>query len=142
GAADPGGPGSLGARDAPVWVELGRVLAEVPDVAVRILAVPVGCALPQPAAEVEPIAHDRAGHAGDGADVVRDRDDVARAQAVLLADIEVPDTRLQREPRVRDPGAEGGRGWDRAAGAGVAASRRGEGRHGRQRTDRARCDGD
>src|SRR5262249_6766775 len=64
-----GFPRSLGARTLAVHVELGRVLAEVPDVSVRVLAVPVGRALAKLAGEVEAIQHDRTRDTVDRADL-------------------------------------------------------------------------
>src|SRR5215467_9263702 len=99
-------PGALGARDVAVSIELGSVLAEVPDVAVRVLAVPVGRALLEPAPHVEAIAHRDAGHTFDAPDPVGGYDDVASGVTVLDSGVDPAGARQKREPRVVDPRAE------------------------------------
>ena len=54
-AGDTRRPRALRARDVAVRVELGGPLAEVPDVAVRVLAVPVGGALLEVPVEIEEV---------------------------------------------------------------------------------------
>src|SRR3954454_13746327 len=89
-----------------VAIELGRLLAEVPDVATAILAVPIGRTFLQPAAKVEPIMDDHAGGAGDRLDLVRDGHDVARTLAVFDTRVDVAGAGLEREPGVGHLGAE------------------------------------
>src|SRR5207302_2134516 len=103
GAVDAGRPGAFGALDVPVRVELGRVLAEVPDVAVRVLCVPVGGALLEPAKEVEPVADSDAGNALDLPRLVRDDDEVAGPLAVLHPCVDPVGAGEEREPLVVDP---------------------------------------
>jgi hypothetical protein len=55
-AVAPGQPRALSAGDVPARIEFGGLLAEVPDVARAILRVPVGRALAEVAAQVEPVA--------------------------------------------------------------------------------------
>src|SRR6266516_3082074 len=76
-------PGALGAGDAAVPVELSRVLAEVPDVALGVLAVPVRRALLEAAAYVEPVAHGGAGDSVDRLRPVENSDHVTGTLAVL-----------------------------------------------------------
>src|SRR5207302_10759024 len=103
GAVDAGHPGAFGALDVPVRVELGRVLAEVPHVAARVLRVPVGGALLEPAKEVEPVADSDAGNALDLPGLVGDDDEVAGLLAVLHAGIDPVGAGEEREPRIVDP---------------------------------------
>src|SRR4051812_22977275 len=60
GAVDAALPAPLGALDAAVGVQLGRRLAEVPDVSGLVLGIPVLSLLAQPSAQEEPVADDRA----------------------------------------------------------------------------------
>src|SRR5205807_10540794 len=53
-AVPAGLPRSLRALDVPVLVELRGCLSEVPDVAVPVLGVPVGRALLEPPAQIQP----------------------------------------------------------------------------------------
>src|SRR5205085_737079 len=76
-AVNAGRPGALGAGDATVRVQFGGVLAEVPDVAARVLAVPVDRALAEAASQVEPVVDDDAGDAGDRLRLVCHGHDVA-----------------------------------------------------------------
>src|SRR6478736_6664303 len=124
-AVDACHPGALGTRDVSLCVELGGVLAEVPDVAARILAVPVDRALRQVVAEVEAIMDGDAGHALDLPRLPRDLDDVARRLAVLDPCVEVASAGEKREPGVVDAGGEARRGRHlrRAAGGGPGCGR-------------------
>jgi hypothetical protein len=83
-----------------VRVELGGVLAEVPDVAFLVLAVPVGGALAGATAQVEPVVRDDAGDAVDRLGLVREN--VARGLAVRDAGVDVAGARQEREPLVVD----------------------------------------
>src|SRR5205814_171506 len=88
-------PGALCARDVAAGVELGGRLAEVPDVALPILGVPVGRALAKLPAQIEPIFHDDARDALDPLRPAGDGHDVARDPAVLDAAVDVDGPRLQ-----------------------------------------------
>ena len=81
---DPRLPRALGARDSAVLVEFGRVLTEVPNVAVRVLAVPVGRPLSKTTADEEAVADDDTRHPGDRLRGSPDGDDVARGLTVCL----------------------------------------------------------
>src|SRR5438067_4418530 len=87
-------------------VELGRVLAEVPDVAAGVLAVPVGRALLEPAAEVEAVADGDAGNAHDFLRETGDDNHVPRPLTVLRPRVDVARPGAEREPRVVDAGTE------------------------------------
>src|SRR5581483_6315189 len=100
GSVDASRPGARGACDVAAGIELGGLLAEVPDVAIRVLAVPVGCLLAQSTAEIEPIVDDDARHAVDRLRLVGDGEDVARGLAVLDAGVDVAGARLERIPLV------------------------------------------
>src|SRR4029078_7661182 len=56
----PGEPAAARVLDVPLPVELGGVLAEVPDAALRILRVVVAGSLLEPAMEVKAVGHDHA----------------------------------------------------------------------------------
>ena len=94
-------PRALAARHLAALVELGGVLAEVPDVALRVLGVPVVRLLLEVAVEPQAVVDDHALHAGDLDRPVGDRHHLARALAVL--DPLVDDTRC--------PGSAGTTGW-------------------------------
>ena len=65
GAGDAGLPRAVRAEEAAVPVVLLRVLAQVPDVAVLVLRVPVLGVLDQAAVELDDVVHDRRGDADD-----------------------------------------------------------------------------
>jgi hypothetical protein len=100
---------------------LGRVLAEVPDVALRVLGVVVERVLDEPAALGDPIVHDaREDAGGDALGAVRDAHDVVLSARAVLP----PRPGLHRPVRVVDvrPGGEGQEGCG------------GDGEHARDRT--------
>src|SRR3954467_13990061 len=101
-----GRPRAFGARDVAVRVEFGRALAEVPDVAFRVLAVPIGGALLVPAAQVEPVADGDTWDAVDPSRPVRDEHHVACRLGVLDARVDVAATGPKRKPHVVDVRAE------------------------------------
>src|SRR5204862_5720983 len=84
----------------------GGRLGEVPDAAGCVLAVPVGRALREPAAQVEPVLDDDAGDALDLLRLAGDRHYVARALSVLDPGVDVAGARFEREPLVVDARAE------------------------------------
>src|SRR5205085_6479336 len=108
-------PRALPARDMPVRVELGGILAEVPDVAGLVLRVPVARSLLEAAAEVQAVADDDALGTRARLLLVPDRDDVTRRLSVLHASVHVRRPRPQREPRIVYVSAEA---WARRAGNG------------------------
>src|SRR5262249_8761927 len=102
-------PAPFGAGDAPATVELGRRLAEVPDVPAPVLRVPVGRAFLQPPGEVEPVADRGASHTLDRPRRVEHGEDVTSSLAVLDAPVDEGRPRNQREPGVVHAGREAGR---------------------------------
>src|SRR3954469_4938321 len=106
GAGDSRLPGALGAGDVAMCVELGGVLAEVPDVAVGILAVPVGGALFEPTLHVEAVVDRDTGDAFDHPGLVGDRDEVSGPLPVLHARIHPAGALQKGEPRVVHARAE------------------------------------
>ena len=70
-------PRALTGRDLSVRVQLGGGLAEVPDVPGLVLRVPVGGALLEPPAQVEPVRDGGADDARDPSRLARHVDDVA-----------------------------------------------------------------
>src|SRR5213078_2423780 len=74
-AVHAGPPRALRAGHLARGVQLRRRLAVVPDVAGRVLGVPVSRALVQAAPHVEQVADGGAAHALDRLSLVRDRDD-------------------------------------------------------------------
>ena len=79
---------------AAVRVELGGLLAEVPHVAVRVLAVPVGGALLEVPVEIQEVTDRNAAGAVDRSRCMRDDHDVAGALPVLDAGVDVPRPRV------------------------------------------------
>ena len=108
-AVDAGPPRPFGVRHVSALVELGGVLAEVPDVALLVLAVPLGRALAEMAAQIEPVLDDDARDAVDLLRPMGDDDDVAGGMTVLAPSVHVRRAGVEREPGVVDPGAEVGR---------------------------------
>src|SRR5436190_7840283 len=106
---DAGLPRALRAGHLARGVQFRRGLAVVPDVAGRVLRVPVGRALVQPAPGVEQVADDGAAHTLDRLRLVRDREDLARRLAVLHAAVPVDGARSEREPGVVDASRKTGR---------------------------------
>src|SRR5207253_7441752 len=103
---DAGAPGAVGVRHVSALVELGGVLAEVPDVALHVLAEPLGSAFAEVAAQVQPVLDDDARDAVDLPRSMGDEEDVASRLAVLDAAVDVGGAGLERVPGVVDPGAE------------------------------------
>src|SRR6187397_1306199 len=101
-ARDAGQPGPLAARHLPGAVELGRVLAEVPDGAARVLGVPVGRPLGEPARRVQAVADPGAADTLDDPCPAGDADDVTARLAVLDASVHERRPGPEREPRVVD----------------------------------------
>ena len=89
-------------------VELGRLLAEVPDIPFLVLRVPVRRSLVQPAAKEQPVLDDDAGCAVDHLRSVRDRHDVACWLSVLDAYVDVSAPWDEREPLVVDVSRKAG----------------------------------
>src|SRR5438128_1126202 len=87
-------PGALGACDPSLPIELGRRLAEVPDVAGLVLRVPVGRPLTEPPVEVEAVVDDDARDTLDQLGRVQDCDDVAGGVAILRAAVDKDGARL------------------------------------------------
>jgi hypothetical protein len=109
GAVDAGLP-RPGGRDDRAALQLLRVLAEVPDVAVAILGVPVPRVLHDPTVGADDVVHDGRLDAEDRARPVGDRhhDPPEAALAVLLA-VDPPAAREERQVRVVDARDELGR---------------------------------
>src|SRR4051794_22346899 len=105
-AVDARDPRAGGASDPAVLVELGGVLAEVPDVAARVLAIPVRSPLLEPAAQVQPVVDDHAAHPIDRLAAVCDHDDIAGRDAILDPGVHVARTGLEREPHVVNVGTK------------------------------------
>ncbi len=101
GTVNAGLPGALRAGH-PAVLELPRRLAEVPDVAVVVLRVPVESLLGRLSGEEEPVMDDGARDAEDLLRLCRDRDDVARPLAVLRPPVDESRPGPEREPRVVD----------------------------------------
>src|SRR5205085_11769555 len=106
GALATGEPRAASALHMPLPVQLGRGLPEVPDVALRVLAVPVGRPLLEPPGEIETIGDRDARHTLDPPDGVRDGHDVPRRLPVLDAAVDVGGAGPKREPRVVAASAE------------------------------------
>ena len=99
---DPRLPGALGGRDTPLAVELGGRLADVPDVALRVLCIPVGRALGEAPLYVEQVPNDGGTHARDQLRPARNREHLPRRLSVLGAAVDVDRSGLEREPRIGD----------------------------------------
>src|SRR4051794_11090547 len=115
GAVHPGLPGALRADHVAVLIELSGVFAEIPDVALDVLGIPVGGVLGElPVLEGE-VAHHRAGDAQDLFGLVGDEHLVDGGCPVLHPLVEEGGARLEREVRVGDLADEIGgvdvRGW-------------------------------
>src|SRR4029450_10221440 len=127
-------PGALPGSHVPLPIELGGVLAEVPDIALGVLRVPLAGAPGDLALGVEVVTNRRRAYALDCPRRVRRRDDLSGRLPVLLAAVLPPPPRLEREPPVVDRGRELLR--QRALVPGGAAGR-GEREHGCSEKDRA-----
>src|SRR5438067_295977 len=101
-AVDARVPGALPARDAPATVELGGVLAVVPDVPARVLYVVVVRALTEVTGRVDAVVDNEAAHATHDLRPLRDLEDVALRLAVLHTLVDQRGARREREPRVVD----------------------------------------
>ena len=99
-------PRSARARDVPVLGELGGVLTEVPDVALLVLAVPLGRALLEVAAQIQAILDHHARDTGDQLGPVRDGEHLARGVAVLRTAVHVRRAGNERVPGVVHARAE------------------------------------
>src|SRR5262249_9644440 len=113
-------PGAIPAGYAAVCVVLRRPLAEVPDIAVAGLGIPVKGVLLNPTVLDQGVLDLDAANARDDLRPVRHLDDVGSRMSVLLSAVHEGGARLQREPRVVDDLDElTGRGtrWVRRPGA-------------------------
>src|SRR5262249_2004105 len=95
-------PGALPARDVACPIELGSVLAEVPDVPEVVLRVPVRRPLAELPTEIQAVVDDHARGAVDRDRAPRDGHDVARGLSVLDPAVDVDGPRDERVPAVRD----------------------------------------
>src|SRR3954447_25856115 len=84
-AVDAGLPAARAALDLAVLLQRGGRLAQVPDVPVGVLRVPVRRALLEAAVDVYAVVDDGGLHALDRLLAMRDREDVAHLVAILLA---------------------------------------------------------
>src|SRR3954464_12464184 len=115
-AVDASGPAALGCLDLAVLVQLRRLLAVQPDVAVVVLRVPVGRALLEAAPQIELVVDRGATRTVDRARAVRHPHDLARRLAVLDAPVDPDRSRPEWEPLVRDLRGEPRRGRAAARG--------------------------
>ena len=97
-----GMPGTFRADDLPLRVELLRVFAEIPDVAVLVLHVVVARPFGQPATQEQAIVDDDAPDAVNRGRAVGDREDLYRRLFVLGSPIPHRRAGLVREPRIVD----------------------------------------
>src|SRR5262245_8353218 len=120
GAVDPGVEGPLGADDVAVAVQLGGVLAEVPDVAAAVLGVVVAGPLFQDVVQIQPVGDHPRGHPVDRPGPCGGGDQVERLLAVLGAGVDQGLAWGERKQLVGDVGGEACRvdvGMVAAAGA-------------------------
>src|SRR5204862_6371950 len=106
GAVAAGRPAALAGFDAAVRVELRGRLAEVPDVALLVLRVPVGRPLLAPPVHVQAVTDRDALSTRDAPCPLRDEDDVTGPLAVLDPGVDPTRARKQRVPLVIHPLAE------------------------------------
>ena len=96
----------LGADDVAVAVQLGGVLAEVPDVAAAVLGVVVAGPLGQDVVQVQPVLDHPGPHPGDHPGPRGGGDQVQRLLAVLGAGVDQRPAWPEGEELVGDVGAE------------------------------------
>src|SRR3954453_22980216 len=94
-------PRALAARDAAMEVELLGGLAEVPDIAGRVLAVPVERVLDEVAVLEDAVMDYARTPARDGPRVARDAEDLLDRDTLVGTAVAQHGARLQRIPRVR-----------------------------------------